>query len=143
VRLNDAIPAYRLSSSVTLPRIGSLASFWKQPLSDVMPEYAGNRVIFDLRSASYSRLWSPSADAACQVLIGRVMQRLPDGTVRVVSHHNKATKGRLVRDLSLRASTPRSTDDLIDLISDLGYEVNLAASRSGRPRHLDIVVSDV
>ena len=140
VRLNDSIPAYRLSSGVTLPRIGPVVTAWRKPLSVVMPEVAGAGVVFDLRSGSYASMWAPHGESA---LVARVVQRLDDGSLRVVSHHNKATKGRLVRDLSRQTSTPSSVDELLELLSALNYETVEKPTKPGHPRHVDIIVAEI
>ena len=140
VRLTDWIPAYRLSSGVTLPRIGPVATAWRKPLSAVMPEVAGAGVVFDLRSGSYASMWTPQDENA---LVARVVQRLGDGSLRVVSHHNKATKGRLVRDLSRQSSTPSSVNELINLLGVLGYETAEKAAKPDHPRHVDIIVAEI
>ena len=43
----------------------------------------------------------------------------------VVSHFNKATKGRLVRALLESGSSPTSPARLADAIADLGWKVEL------------------
>lgn len=140
VRLTDSIPAYRLSSGVTLPRVGPVLKAWRKPLADALPKVAGSGVVFDLRSGGYASMWTPHGERA---VVGRVVQRLFDGSLRVVSHHNKATKGRLVRDLSLQSSTPRSVSELLDVIHGLGYEAVETSAKPGHPRHVDIIVTEV
>ena len=73
----------------------------------------------------------------------RVLQQV-GGERRVVSHFNKATKGRLVRALLERGATPAQPAALADTITDLGWKVELGdpggtassstwSSRSSRP----------
>jgi len=60
-----------------------------------------------------------------------------------VSHFNKATKGRLVRDLALAGVRPRTPADLIAALPDLGYPVVTHEPVAGRPRGLDVIVSQL
>ncbi|MFL6183087.1 MAG: peroxide stress protein YaaA [Actinomycetes bacterium] len=123
VRLDDRIPAYRLSGNVALPRLGSVTTVWRKPLQAALPVAAGDGVIFDLRSGTYAKMWTPDPDLAHQTVVGRVLHEQPDGSRVVVSHHNKATKGRLVRALATDRATPQSTDDLATAIERVGYVV--------------------
>ena len=56
------------------------------------------------------------------------------GTKRtVVSHFNKATKGRLVRALLESGATPGTPARLADTITDLGWKVELGEpGKNGR-----------
>ena len=71
----------------------------------------------------------------------RVLQQV--GTERkVVSHFNKATKGRLVRALLEDGATPTSPASLAGHIETLGWHVELhAPGRAGT--QLDVIVSDL
>jgi cytoplasmic iron level regulating protein YaaA (DUF328/UPF0246 family) len=143
VRLPDPIPAYRLSGDVSLPRIGRLASFWRPHLSAELPEHSRRGVVLDLRSGAYAAAWKPDEALAERTVVARVMQRRADGSVQVVSHHNKATKGRLVRALVSQGTDPRSVGGMADLVASLGYAVDLVPQGRGRPARLDVVVDDL
>jgi cytoplasmic iron level regulating protein YaaA (DUF328/UPF0246 family) len=137
LRPTDRIPAYRLSADVTLPGIGALAVVWREPVSAVLA--AGDDLILDLRSGAYAKL-GPAPERA---LLGRVLLER-NGKRSVVSHHNKATKGRLVRGLVMRRAMPKNEDALLSALHDLGYHCEIhEAKRSGQPATLDIVVSEV
>jgi hypothetical protein len=73
-------------------------------------------------------------------VVARVLQERPDGSRTVVSHHNKATKGRLVRALACQTRTPRTVEDLATLIESLGVTTELHERRPGKPWSLDLVV---
>jgi hypothetical protein len=63
------------------------------------------------------------------------------GRRQVVSHFNKATKGRLVRGLLEDGRDPRSPARLAEVLTDLGWTVEVeATSKSTR---LDVVVSSL
>jgi cytoplasmic iron level regulating protein YaaA (DUF328/UPF0246 family) len=139
----DAIPPYRLSGDGTLPRLGRLATFWRRSLSAVMADRAKGDLVLDLRSGAYAAAWRPTGEVAERTVAGRVMQRRPDGSLRVVSHHNKATKGRIVAALVSQRSDPQTPTALADLVSGLGYDVELVEPAGGRPAGLDVVVADL
>jgi hypothetical protein len=77
----------------------------------------------------------------------RVLQeRVPgDPSSRtIVSHFNKATKGRLVRALLETDADPRTPGQLVDVARGLGFGAELGAPASGgRPHAVDIVVAEL
>ncbi len=149
LRPADRVPAYRLSADVVLPGLGTLASVWREPLAAAMADLAAKGIVLDLRSTSYAALWRPTGSLADRTVTVRVLQerRSGDPTSRVVvSHFNKATKGRLVRALLLSGASPRKPADLVGLIGDLGFVAEPSPGtvrRAGRPYQLDIVVADL
>lgn len=135
---SDMIPAYRLSGDTKLPAIGPLHSLWQEPLAAVL--CASKGVILDLRSGAYAKLGPIPPALADRSFVGRVMLE-KNGKRTVVSHHNKATKGRLLRGLMASRIVPKSEAALIRALEDLGYTVAIhEGSRSGQPAILDIVV---
>ncbi len=65
-----------------------------------------------------------------------------DGRRKVVSHFNKATKGRLVRDLLVDGGNPRSPAALADHLTALGWKVEAQPpTRAGQ--QLDVVVEEL
>ena len=102
---------------------------------------AGGGLVVDLRSSTYAGFWRPPAALAAQVATVRVLHE-SGGRRKVVSHFNKATKGRLVRDLLLDGGVPRTPAQLAELLTDLGWQVEAGpASRAGQ--QLDVVVTDL
>lgn len=136
LRPADRIPAYRLSGSVTLPGLGGVARHWSRHLAPAVEEAAGDGLVVDLRSGGYAPFWRPAKDVARRVVTVRVLHEV-GGTRKVVSHFNKATKGRLVRDLLVDGSAPRTPTRLAELLQDLGWTVEAEAGR------LDVVVTDL
>ena len=143
VRLDDQIPAYRLSGEVSLPRLGPVTALWRGPLDTAMAETLGDHVVLDLRSGVYAKMWAPGEGEAARTVTGRVLLARPDGARVVVSHHNKATKGRLVRDLAAARAMPRSVEALATAVERAGYVTELREGPRGRPWSLDIVVDEV
>jgi uncharacterized protein len=147
VRIGDRIPSYRCSMGVKLPGLGALGAFWRGPMSRVLPETAGDGLVLDLRSAAYAAAWRPKGELAGRTAAVRVLHaKIVDGVERrsVVSHFNKATKGRLVRDLLVSGAEPKGPAELADVLRELGYTVEAAVpGRSGAGWSLDVVVTEV
>ena len=143
VHLSDPIPSYRLSGDVSLPRLGPVATLWRKPLTRAIPRVAADGVVLDLRSGTYAKMWSPDAELAPRTAVARVLHQRPDGSRTVVSHFNKATKGRLVGALVSQGKTPRSVPELVDLISALGFATELSEGCPGKPWSLDVVVDEL
>ena len=65
-----------------------------------------------------------------------------DGARKVVSHFNKATKGRIVRDLLEDGANPRTPQALATALGDLGWHVEVGEP-TPRGTQLDVVVREV
>jgi cytoplasmic iron level regulating protein YaaA (DUF328/UPF0246 family) len=136
LRPADHIPAYRLSGTVTLPRLGPVAGRWRSALPDVMAEATGDGLLTDLRSGTYTALGKPPAQLADRTATMRVLHE-HNGRRKIVSHFNKATKGRIVRGLLEAGADPRTVDELQSALADLGWTVERAGTR------LDVIVDEV
>ncbi|MBG0562358.1 peroxide stress protein YaaA [Actinoplanes aureus] len=147
VRLGDRIPAYRCSVGVTLPApVGGLTTYWKKALRPALDAATDGQPVLDLRSGAYAAMWSPAAGSATRAAALRVLhERNVDGVPKrsVVSHFNKATKGRLVRALAADGAAPESVDDLVTALRDLKFTVEETPGAPGRPRALDVVVTEL
>ncbi|GHE58244.1 UPF0246 protein [Streptomyces longispororuber] len=147
VSVADRIPSYRCSMGVKLPGLGALAAHWRGPMASVLPEAAGDGLVLDLRSAAYAAAWKPKGEVAGRTATVRVLHaRMVDGVEKrsVVSHFNKATKGRLVRSLLTAGAAPASPAELVEALRDLGHTVEAGPpSRPGRPWALDVVVREI
>ena len=142
LRPSDHVPAYRLSGQVSLPAVGPVARLWGRHLDPAVAEAAGDGLVVDLRSTAYTPFWRPARAVAERTVTLRVLHEV-DGRRKVVSHFNKATKGRIVRDLLTDGAAPRRPGQLADLLADLGWKVDAPASAPGRPATLDVVVSEL
>ena len=141
VRPGDRIPAYRLSGSVSLPGIGPLGSFWADRTDEAVREAAGRGLVVDLRSSTYASFWRPDAGTARRVVNVRVLHEV-EGTRKVVSHFNKATKGRLVRSLLEDGGNPGSVSGFAALLRDLGWTVEVGTPGK-HGTQLDVVVDEL
>jgi uncharacterized protein len=128
VAADDPVPAYRLSAGSTLPGLPGLRALWRPALSPVLAAVEG--LVVDLRSGSYASLAPVPGAVTVQVLSER-----PDGTRSVVSHFNKAHKGRLARLLATTTAEPDGPARLVTLLRRAGWRVE----RDG-PTALSLVV---
>lgn len=126
---SDRIPSYRLSGDASLPGLGGVAAHWRRHLGEVLDD-AG--FVMDLRSSVYAAFWKPSPGTATVRVLHEV-----DGTRKVVSHFNKATKGRLVRALLEDGANPRNAAGLAEALRDLGWSVEASGTQ------LDVIVSEL
>lgn len=140
----DRIPAYRLSGDARLPGLpgtGGVAAHWRAALGPALEAHLGDRLLVDLRSSTYAAFWRPPATLACRVATVRVLHEA-GGTRRVVSHFNKASKGRIVRALLEAGAAPRSPAGLAEALRDLGWTVDVDQPGPTGTR-LDVVVADL
>jgi uncharacterized protein len=138
LRPSDHVPAYRISGQVSLPGLGPVAGHWGRHLAPAVEGAASDGLVVDLRSSAYTPFWRPTKSQADRVVTVRVLHQ-SGGRRTVVSHFNKATKGRVVRDLLLDGAAPRRPAQLLAALRDLGWH----AEEAGSPTRLDVVVHEL
>ena len=116
--------------------LGSLTSLWREQISEILA--AAPRPILDLRSGAYQAFGTVPHDTS---VVGRVLLER-NGKRSVVSHHNKATKGRAVRALMTSRSRHRTIDDIATTLEAAGMTCELHENRRG-PATLDIVTYEL
>ncbi|MFF9847633.1 peroxide stress protein YaaA [Streptomyces litmocidini] len=136
VRVTDRIPSYRCSMGVKLPGLGALGAHWRGSMASVLPEAAGDGLVLDLRSSAYASAWKPKGEVAARTATVRVLHA---PTRKVVSHFNKATKGRIVRSLLEAGAEPGSPTELVEALRDLRYVVE----EGGKAGALDVLVDEI
>jgi uncharacterized protein len=141
VRTGDRIPAYRLSGDAVLPGVGSVAGAWREVLGEAITDGMRTGLLVDLRSSTYAAFWRPTQDVSRRVATVRVLHE-SGGRRTVVSHFNKATKGRIVRALLEDGADPRTPKALADTLVRLGWTVELGEP-TPKGTQLDVVVSEV
>ncbi|GJF09438.1 peroxide stress protein YaaA [Mycolicibacterium cyprinidarum] len=129
LRADDLIPAYRLSATSRLPDRPTLTARWRPVLEPVLSEIAEHDLVVDLRSGSYAALGRVPGAVTVEVVTEHA-----DGRRTVVSHFNKAHKGRLARVLVSSRSEPRDAAAVAALARRAGMRVE----RKGD--HLTVVV---
>jgi uncharacterized protein len=122
LRADDPVPVYRLSATSKLPGRPSLASRWRPHLEPFLADMAASELIVDLRSGSYAALGR--VPDAVRV---DVVSEAADGSRAVVSHFNKAHKGRLARVLA----TTRSEPDNAAAVATIARRAGLRVERQG------------
>jgi uncharacterized protein len=119
VRADDPIPAYRLSATSRLPGGTTLAGRWRPVLEPVLAAVAAGELVVDLRSGSYAALGRVPGAVTVDVLA-----EFPDGSRKVVSHHNKAHKGRFARLLAGTRAEPADAGAVAALARRAGLRVH-------------------
>ncbi|MCB0929478.1 MAG: peroxide stress protein YaaA [Mycolicibacterium insubricum] len=123
LRADDPVPAYRLSAGSKLPG-PTLAARWRPALEPLLARLADGELVVDLRSGSYTALGRlPGA-----VTVDVVSER-PDGSRAVVSHFNKAHKGRLARVLAAGRAEPDSAAKVATAARRAGMTVERDGNR--------------
>ena len=117
-----------------------LARFGDLHLGPAAVEALGEGLLVDLRSGTYAAFWRPDEVAARTATV-RVLHEV-QGVRKVVSHFNKATKGRIVRALMESGAAPRTPARLADALRDLGWAVEVGAPGK-KGTQLDVVVTEL
>lgn len=134
LRPNDRVPPYRLSGGASLPALGTIAGVWRTPLAATLPRWVGRKVVLDLRSGTYAAAWRPAGDVANKTVTVQVTHN-----GKVVSHHNKATKGLLARALLCANVEPKTPAALAEACGAVGFAGQLIApARAGGTWQLNI-----
>jgi uncharacterized protein len=137
VRFDEAIPAYKFSGGVTLPGLPPPGKLWQEPITAVI-ETEDPAVIVDMRSTAYNPLWRPPEHLAGRYLTVKIWQLGAKGQRIAMSHHNKATKGLLARELVSLARPPRTNRGVLNAAQRAGSKHGWHAElNQGR---LDIVL---
>jgi uncharacterized protein len=131
LRATDPVPTYRVSAGSALPGRPTLAARWRPLLDPVLAALVAGETVVDLRSGSYAALGRAPGAVAVNVLAQR-----PDGSRTVVSHFNKAHKGRLARVLA----TTRAEPDDAAAVAVIARRAGMRVERTGAT-HLDVIVS--
>lgn len=118
LRADDMIPAYRLSAGSKLPGRPGLATRWRPVLEPVLAGLSSDDLVVDLRSGAYVGLGRIPSAVRVDVLAEK-----PDGTRTVVSHFNKAHKGRLARALAATAAEPDNAAGVAAVARKAGMRV--------------------
>ena len=126
----DAIPAYRLGATASLPGLPSLKRVWADAVTAALAEERP-RFVLDLRSEAYVALGPvPTAVPAAYV---RVVAEGEGGAVRALNHFNKHAKGALVRRLAEDRPRIASREGFVRWADAAGVRV-----RDGAPGELEL-----
>lgn len=132
----DAIPAYRLSMSVSLPDTGTLSSFWKQRLGGPLGERSGDSLVVDCRSSTHASAWAGTPERTVAVTV--LQER--DGKRTVVSHSAKHTRGLLARHLLTRRGNQPGTPAQLLAATRERWSAELTPATPRKPARLSIIL---
>jgi uncharacterized protein len=118
LRADDLVPAYRLSATSKLPNRPTLSARWKPVLEPELARLAADQLIVDLRSGSYAALGRVPGAVEVDVVAEHA-----DGRRTVVSHFNKAHKGRLARALASTRTEPADAGSVAAIARRAGMRV--------------------
>ncbi len=136
LRPGDRIPSYSLPAASKVRGLGPLTALWREQLVHILT--TAPRPILDLRSGAYQVFGAVPHDSCA---VGRVLLER-NGKRSVVSHHNKATKGRAVRALMTSRARHRSIEEIATTLEAAGLTCELHPNRRG-PATLDIVTYEL
>lgn len=137
VGFGDRIPAYRLSMDTKLGGLGNLATFWRESLVEPINRRAEGELIIDCRSSSYAAAWKAPAEQT--VSIG--VKQWHDGTLKVITHAAKLTRGELVRLLATtRRKEPATPQELLSLIKTQWPDSTLEPATAKAEHKIHIVL---
>jgi cytoplasmic iron level regulating protein YaaA (DUF328/UPF0246 family) len=127
----DRIPAYRLSATSQLSRLGKAGSWWAPRLKPVAEELraeearGGSPVVIDCRSGAYRAMMPLRSGGGVRVLeVAPVQER--SGVRKVISHDAKRYRGLVTRALLAADSTPGTADEIVDVVQDgLGQDLRV------------------
>lgn len=129
----DQIPHYRLSASSSLPTGGTLRSRWTGPLTEALADF-DEELVVDLRSGGYRALGPVPGAVTVDVV-----NVLPDGSRKVITHFNKHYKGVLTRALVSSRATIDDVRSLRRVASKAGIELDVDGEN---PRALTMVLRE-
>lgn len=118
LRADDQIPAYRLSATSKLPNGPTLAARWRPLLEPVLAKLAESQLVVDLRSGSYASLGRLAGAVRVDVVAED-----SGGARKVVTHFNKAHKGRLARTLAASRAEPDDAGAVATIARRAGMRV--------------------
>ena len=141
LRLDDRVPAYRLSMGMTLSGVGPVAAYWREWLAPVLDSRAAGHLVVDCRSATYASAWRPGRDVAPRTVAVRVLRDVA-GSRSVVSHLAKHTRGLVARHLVSRSGPDPTTPERLAAVLEERWSVELGPPARDGQRKLDLVLSD-
>ncbi len=137
ISVADKIPAYRLSGDTVMPKLPSLTKHWGSACAEILSGV--EELIVDLRSGTYVKLGP--LPVGSNSVVPKILQKMPVGPPKVISHHNKSTKGYVVRAILESKSKLITAEQLAQIVANMGADVVLHEPvKPGFARILDVVV---
>lgn len=139
LRLQDSIPAYRLSMGVNLGDRGNLATFWRGELTSALQAVSDQALILDCRSAAYAKAWVP---AHSNHYLVRVEKQVQDGARKVISHFAKHYRGLLTRHILTRGLENINSIDELEQALSSHWTVEVTPATAQKSGVLTLVVKE-
>ena len=117
---DDPIPEYRLKMGTALPKLGKLATWWKDHLTQAIDVLGKGRIVWDLLQNEHAMAFGDSE--AFDRIVVRFLERRSDGRLSAVSHWNKPLKASLVRHMLYEP--PEDVDDLKSWRHPSGFKLD-------------------
>ena len=95
VGVDDPVPDYKLKMGGSLPLIGRLSTFWREPLSAILNDHLEGSWVVDLLPIEHRAAWTPEPHRYA----GLSTVAFVETSGKVAGHDAKAAKGELVRHL--------------------------------------------
>ena len=102
VSIDDPIPDYKLKMGGSLPTIGKLSTFWREPLSRALNAHLEGTWVIDLLPIEHRAAWTPEPHRYA----GLSVVSFVETSGKVAGHDAKAAKGELVRHLLESKGSP-------------------------------------
>ena len=100
--LDDPVPDYKLKMGGSLPGVGRLSSFWREPLSRALNQRIADTWVIDLLPIEHRAAFEPEPDR----YRGLFRVSFVETSGKVAGHDAKAAKGMLVRHLLQSKASP-------------------------------------
>ena len=125
VSATDALPAYRLSGTTSLPG-AALKKIWPEAHAKIWSDL-GQGIIVDLRSKAYAELAPLPTDGSVDWVWVEVVHEGPYGVRKPMNHFNKKAKGVLVRAALQANQMPKTLAELGEVARSVGLELEMPA----------------
>jgi len=137
ISVADKIPAYRLSGDTVMPKLASLTKHWSSACAEVLNRTG--ELIIDLRSGTYVKLGP--LPVGSNAVVPKILQKMSSGPPKVITHHNKTTKGYVVRAMLESSKKVTTAGQFAEIVAGMGADVVLHEPvKPGSARILDVVV---
>jgi hypothetical protein len=122
VAAGDQIPDYRLKMGARLSPMGTLANWWREPLTQALLTYAQKAVVIDLLPNEHRAAidWSQLPQTLRVDLVTKSGGRMG-------GHNAKAAKGLLARHIITAGSTPAKARDALSTFRHPEFSAKVAS----------------
>lgn len=120
LRPDDLIPNYKLKMGATVPGIGKVSAYWREPLSEYLNRLLTDQMVWNLLPGSFDTAWDDAKTYARMVRVQFVKEE--GGVRKPLTHGVKELRGALVAHIV--TEVVESVDALRNWEAPDGYEVD-------------------